>query len=41
MQKKLVNKFDEECSENVEQLKLAKIASAENEKKHKCISCTL
>ena len=39
--KKLVDKLVEECTENVEEVKLAKITSAENENKHKCSSCTL
>ena len=38
--KKLVDKLVEECTENVEEVKLAKISSAENESKHKCSSCT-
>ena len=40
-EKKLVDKLVEECTENVGELKLAKITSAENENKHKCSSCTL
>ena len=44
--KKLVDKLAEECNENVEEVKLAKITSmelhsAEDENKHKCSSCTL
>ena len=39
--KKLVDKLVEECTENVEEVKLAKITLAENENKHKCSSCTL
>ena len=39
--KKLVDKLIEECNENVEEVKLAKITSTENENKHKCCSCTL
>ena len=31
----------EECTENVEQVKLARITLIENENKHKCISCML
>ena len=29
------------CTENVEEVKLAKITSTENKNKHKCSSCTL
>ena len=36
--KKLVDKLVEECTENVEEVKLAKITLAENENKHKCSS---
>ena len=36
-----VDKHVEECTENVEDVKLAKITLAENENKHKCSSCTL
>ena len=40
--KELVNKLVEVCTENVEEMKLAKITLAENENKHKCIAhCTL
>ena len=39
--KKLVEKLVEESTENVEEVKRAKISSAENENKHKCCSCTL
>ena len=39
--KKLFDKLTEECTENVEELKLAKINSAKDENKHKCSSCTL
>ena len=41
MWKKLVDKLVEECTENVEEVKLAKITSTENKNKHKCSSCTL
>ena len=41
MQKKLVDKLVDECTETVEEVKLAKITLAENENKHKCSSCTL
>ena len=38
-----IDKLFEECTENVEEAKLAKITSAEDETKHKnkCSSCTL
>ena len=39
--KKIVDKLIEKCTENVEELKLAKITLAENENKYKCSSCTL
>ena len=39
--KKLVDKLVEECTENAEEVKLSKIALAENENKCKCSSCTL
>ena len=39
--KKLVDKLVEKFTENVEEVKLAKITSAENENKHKCSSCAL
>ena len=39
--KELVDKLVEECTENVEKVKLAKITSTEEENKHKCSSCTL
>ena len=35
------DKLIEECTENVEEVKLAKITSNENENKHKWSSCTL
>ena len=35
------DKLVEECTENVEEVKLAKITLTENEDKHKCSSCTL
>ena len=34
-------KLVEQCTENVEEVKLAKITLAENENKHKCNTCTL
>ena len=39
--KKLVDKLVDECTETVEEVKLAKITLAENESKYKCSSCTL
>ena len=41
MQKKLVAPLIEECTETVEELKLAKITLAENENSYKCSSCTV
>ena len=39
--KKLVDKLVEECTETIEEVKLAKITLAEDKNKHKCSSCTL
>ena len=39
--KKLVDKLVDECAETVEEVKLAKITSAENENNYKCSSCTV
>ena len=39
--KKLVDKLVKECTENVEEVKMAKITLAEDENKHKCSSCML
>ena len=39
MQKKLVDKLVDECTETVEEVKLAKITLAENENSYKCSSC--
>ena len=39
--KKLVDKLIEECTENVEEVKIAKITLAEDQNKHKCTSFTL
>ena len=41
--RKLIDKLLEECTENIEEVKPAKIISAENENEHKnkCSSCTL
>ena len=39
--KKLVDKLVEECTETIEEVKLAKITLTEDKNKHKCSSCTL
>ena len=39
--RKLVDKLVDECTETVEEVKLAKITLAKNENKYKCSSCTL
>ena len=39
--KKLVHKLVDECTETVEEVKLAKITLAENENSYKCSSCTV
>ena len=39
--KKLVDELVDECTEAVEEVKLAKTTLAENEHKHECSSCTL
>ena len=39
--KKLVHKLVDECTETVEEVKLAKIALVENENSYKCSSCTV
>ena len=41
MQKKSVDKLVDECTETIEEVKLAKITLAENENSHKCSSCTV
>ena len=41
MQKKLVDKLVDECTETAEEVKLAKITVAENENNYKCSSCTV
>ena len=41
MQKKLVDKLVDECTETVEEVKLAKITLAENESSYNCSSCTV
>ena len=40
MQKKINCTINEECTETVEEVKLANITLAENENSHKCPSCT-
>ena len=37
--KKLVDKLVEECTETVEEVKIAEITSSKDENKHKCSSC--
>ena len=39
--KKLVDNLVEECTDNVQEVKIAKITLAAHENKHKCSSCTL
>ena len=39
--KRIVNKLIEECTETVEEVKIAKITLSKDENKHKCSSCTL
>ena len=39
--KKILNKLVNECTETVEEVKLAKITLAENENRYKCTSCTV
>ena len=39
--KKLVGKLIDECTETVEEVKLARITYAENENSYKCSSCTV
>ena len=39
--KKIVDKLVDECTETVEEGKLAKITLAENENSYKCSSCTV
>ena len=39
--KKLVDKLVDECTETVEEVKLAKITHAENENSYKCSYCTV
>ena len=40
-EKKLVNKLVDECTETIEEVKLAKITLAENESENKYSSCTV
>ena len=37
----MVDKLIEECTENVEEVKLAKTTSAKDKNEYKCSSCTL
>ena len=39
--KRLADKVAEECTENINETRLAEITSAKNENKHECSSCTL
>ena len=39
--KKLVDKLVDECTETIEEVKLARITYAENENSYKCSSCTV
>ena len=41
MQKKLVDKLIDECTETIEEVKLAEISFAENENENKYSSCTV
>ena len=41
MWKRLVDKLIDECTETIEEVKLAKITFAENEKENKYSSCTI
>ena len=40
-EKKLVDKLIDECTETIEEVKLAKITLAENENSYKCSSCSV
>ena len=40
-EKKLVDKLVDECTETVEEVKLARISLAENVNSYKCSSCTV
>ena len=39
--KKLIDKLVDECTETIEEVKLARTTYAENESSHKCSSCTV
>ena len=39
--KKLVDKLVEECTENIEEIRLVEKTSAKNENNHKCSFCTV
>ena len=41
MQKKSVDKLVDECTETIEEVKLAEITLAENKNSHKCSSCAV
>ena len=41
MQTKLVDKLADECTETIEEVKLAKTTLAENENSYKCSSCAV
>ena len=41
MEKRLVDKLAEECTENIEETRLVELTSSKNETKHKCSSCRL
>ena len=41
VEKKLVDKLVEECTENINKEKITEITLAENKNKYKCSSCTL
>ena len=40
-EKKLIDKLIDECTETIEEVKLAKITLAENESSYTCIFCTV
>ena len=41
MQKRLLDKLVEECTENIVERRSVEITLSKNENKHKCSSCTL
>ena len=41
IEKKLVDKLVQKCTETNNEVKLAKVTLSENENKYKCNSCTL